>query len=197
MASGLMMATKVISGLRSMVALELEVAARDIDQAARGVVRAVGHQPEDGVGHFLGPAAALHGHVGRQALDAVGLSAAGVDAGLYQAGPHGVHAYALGGDFLGQAQRHHVQRALGGRIVHVLARCAQPRSDAGDVHDGATPSAMAGAHAPHGLARADEAADGIDTEHAHYKNIDKKHLIEFETLHCEGIMAGTGATEKY
>ena len=38
---------------------------------------------------------------------------------------------------------------------------------------------------------------GIDTEHAHYKNIDKKHLIEFETLHCEGIMAGTGATEKY
>lgn len=38
---------------------------------------------------------------------------------------------------------------------------------------------------------------GIDTEHAHYKNIYSKHLIEFETLHCEGIMAGTGATEKY
>jgi len=38
---------------------------------------------------------------------------------------------------------------------------------------------------------------GIDTEHAHYQHIDKKYLIEFDKLHCEGIMAGTGATEVY
>lgn len=38
---------------------------------------------------------------------------------------------------------------------------------------------------------------GIDTEHAHYQHIDKKYLIEFEKLHCSGIMAGTGATEVY
>ena len=40
-------------------------------------------------------------------------------------------------------------------------------------------------------------AYGIDTEHAHYQHIDKKYLIEFDKLHCEGIMAGTGATEVY
>jgi hypothetical protein len=38
---------------------------------------------------------------------------------------------------------------------------------------------------------------GIDTEHAHHQHIDKKYLIEFDKLHCEGIMAGTGATEVY
>ena len=38
---------------------------------------------------------------------------------------------------------------------------------------------------------------GIDTEHAHYKHIDKQYLIEFDKLHCEGIMAGTGETETY
>jgi hypothetical protein len=38
---------------------------------------------------------------------------------------------------------------------------------------------------------------GIDTEHAHYNQIDKKYLIEFDTLHCEGIMAGSGEIERY
>lgn len=37
----------------------------------------------------------------------------------------------------------------------------------------------------------------IDTEHAHFKNLDKNKLVEFETIHCEGIMGGTGALEKY
>ena len=38
---------------------------------------------------------------------------------------------------------------------------------------------------------------GIDTEHAHFKNIDKKYVVEFDELHCMGIMAGTGAIETY
>lgn len=37
----------------------------------------------------------------------------------------------------------------------------------------------------------------IDTEHAHYKNIDKKYLIELDTIKCEGIVAGSGELEKY
>jgi hypothetical protein len=37
----------------------------------------------------------------------------------------------------------------------------------------------------------------IDTEHAHFGNVNKEHLVEFENLYCEGILAGTGQTEKY
>ena len=38
---------------------------------------------------------------------------------------------------------------------------------------------------------------GIDTEHAHFFNIDSERLVELPNLHCQGIMAGTGATEIY
>ena len=38
---------------------------------------------------------------------------------------------------------------------------------------------------------------GVDTEHGHFHSIDSKYVIEFDTLHCEGIMAGTGAIERY
>lgn len=37
----------------------------------------------------------------------------------------------------------------------------------------------------------------IDTEHAHYKNIDKNYLFELDTVKCEGIVAGSGQLEKY
>lgn len=37
----------------------------------------------------------------------------------------------------------------------------------------------------------------MDTEHAHFINIPKEHLVEFDKLHCSGIMAGTGETEHY
>ena len=37
----------------------------------------------------------------------------------------------------------------------------------------------------------------IDTEHAHFVNINKERLIELDTIHCQGIMAGTGLTEIY
>jgi hypothetical protein len=35
-----------------------------------------------------------------------------------------------------------------------------------------------------------------DTEHAHYKNIDKHYLVEFDNIHCEAFLAG-GKTEIY
>ena len=38
---------------------------------------------------------------------------------------------------------------------------------------------------------------GVDTEHAHFFNIDQKKLIELDTIHCRGIMASTGALEMY
>ena len=38
---------------------------------------------------------------------------------------------------------------------------------------------------------------GVDTEHAHYGNIDKSFSVEFENLHCEGVLAGNGQTERY
>tara|TARA_B100000900_G_C20520984_1_gene692142 strand:- start:521 stop:1225 length:705 start_codon:yes stop_codon:yes gene_type:complete len=33
---------------------------------------------------------------------------------------------------------------------------------------------------------------GIDTENAHFREIDKKYLIELNKLYCKGILAGTG-----
>jgi hypothetical protein len=38
---------------------------------------------------------------------------------------------------------------------------------------------------------------GVDTEHAHFGNIDKNLTVEFENLYCEGVLAGNGQTEKY
>ena len=38
---------------------------------------------------------------------------------------------------------------------------------------------------------------GVDTEHAHYKEIDANLVIAKETLHCDGIIAGTGKVEQY
>ena len=38
---------------------------------------------------------------------------------------------------------------------------------------------------------------GVDTEHAHYREMNKTRLVEFDTLHCQGTMASTGATETY
>ena len=37
----------------------------------------------------------------------------------------------------------------------------------------------------------------LDTEHAHFYNIPKEHLVEFDTLHCWGKMAGNGQIEHY
>lgn len=38
---------------------------------------------------------------------------------------------------------------------------------------------------------------GVDTEHAHFGNINEKYLVEFDNLHCEGVLAGNGQTERY
>ena len=36
-----------------------------------------------------------------------------------------------------------------------------------------------------------------DTEHAHYANIPKQYLVEFDKLHCWGWLAGNGQIEHY
>jgi hypothetical protein len=38
---------------------------------------------------------------------------------------------------------------------------------------------------------------GVDTEHAHFFNIDSDKLIELDTIHCRGTVAGTGVLEIY
>lgn len=38
---------------------------------------------------------------------------------------------------------------------------------------------------------------GVDTEHAHYGNIDKSFSVEFENLYCQGVLAGNGQLEAY
>jgi hypothetical protein len=38
---------------------------------------------------------------------------------------------------------------------------------------------------------------GLDTEHAHFHAIDKQYVVEFDKLHCQGIMAQNGAIEDY
>jgi hypothetical protein len=38
---------------------------------------------------------------------------------------------------------------------------------------------------------------GVDTEHAHFGVINKNLVVEFNDLHCEGILAGTGQKESY
>jgi hypothetical protein len=37
----------------------------------------------------------------------------------------------------------------------------------------------------------------IDTEHAHWVNIPKQYLIEFDKVHCWGWLAGNGQIEHY
>lgn len=37
----------------------------------------------------------------------------------------------------------------------------------------------------------------IDTEHAHWVNIPKEHLVEFDKVHCWGWLAGNGQNEHY
>ena len=38
---------------------------------------------------------------------------------------------------------------------------------------------------------------GIDTEHAHFFNIEQDRLVELDEIHCQGVMASTGAIEIY
>ena len=38
---------------------------------------------------------------------------------------------------------------------------------------------------------------GVDTEHAHFFNIEQDRLVELDEIHCQGVMASTGAIEIY
>ena len=42
-----------------------------------------------------------------------------------------------------------------------------------------------------------ELLNDIDFEHAHFVNIPKEHLVEFDTIGCIGYLAGNGNIERY
>ena len=42
-----------------------------------------------------------------------------------------------------------------------------------------------------------EILNSVDTEHAHYVNIPKQYLIEFDRIGCWGYLAGNGQVERY
>ncbi len=98
------------------------------------------------------------GTMRRQLPRPVGLPARGVDIGLDDAGPHRIDANALGRHFARQPQGEGVNGAFARGIVHILARPAQPRRRTRQVDDAAAGAAMARAHAPDRLARADKTA---------------------------------------
>src|SRR5690606_23538783 len=77
-----------------------------------------------------------------------------------------IHPDAVRANLLREADGERVDGALGGGVVHVLAGAAEARGDRGNVDDGAALAAMAGRHALHGLARAEEASRDVDREHA-------------------------------
>ena len=93
-----------------------------VEHGAGDVAGIVAEQPDDGVGHLLGAAGALHRHQRRHLARPVGLAARGMDVGLDDAGAHRVDAHAFGGHLLGQADGEGVDGALGCGVVHVLAR---------------------------------------------------------------------------
>ena len=87
-------------------------------------------------------AAALHRHQRLDALDAIGLAAAGVNVGVDEAGPDRVDANAFFGNLLRQADRERVDRALRGGVIHVLARRSHARGTGGDIDDRAAAAAV-------------------------------------------------------
>ena len=126
--------------------------------------RLVREQPQNGVGHLLRPPAAIHGHEGLHAIDAIGFAAAGMDLRVDEARTHGVHADAFRGDLLRETDRQRVDCALGGGVIHIFAGRTQTRGAGRNIHDRAARSVVPRRHAPHGLARAEERADHIGGE---------------------------------
>src|SRR5690606_33747077 len=116
--------------------------AADIQQRAAGVAGLLAGQPQDGFGHFLSFAASAHGYAGLDSFDAPRLAAAGMDLGADHAWPHGIDPNAFGGNFLGQAERHAVDRALGGGVVDVFVGRAEFRCDRGNIDDGTALAAI-------------------------------------------------------
>ena len=85
-----------------------------------------------------------------------------MDGGFDQPGTHRVHPYALGGQLVGETQREGVDRTLGGGVIHVLPRRAEPGRHRRDVDHAA---ARVGAHVGHRLPGDLDGAQDVDLEH--------------------------------
>lgn len=93
-----------------------------IDNTACRIGRFIGHKPEYSLGNFFRRADALHRDIVFNAFNAIRLTAAGMDLGVYDARPYGIHAYAIFRHFPGQALRKGINSALGRGIVYVFTR---------------------------------------------------------------------------
>ena len=81
--------------------IRIGVSARpNVEDGAGHVGRIVRHQPDNGVGDFLGAADALHRNQMGEPLRAIGIAAGGVDLGVDQAGANRGDADALVRDLL-------------------------------------------------------------------------------------------------
>src|SRR5579885_2373710 len=134
------------------------------EDGAGDVGGGVREKEQHGLGDFLGLADAAVRDGGADALDATRIAGGGMDLGHHHAGRHGVDADALARDFLREADRHRIDRALGRRIPDILARAAERRCDGADVDDGAAGSAMQRREALHRLAGAEKGPQDIEIE---------------------------------
>src|SRR5687767_6078900 len=115
-------------GPRSAYAVRYKLApARDVQQRSRDVRSLVRGEPHDGARDLVGLSGARQRRHGADALDAAGVAAREMDLGADHARPHRVDADALGAHLLRQADGESVDRALGRRVVDVLARAAEAR----------------------------------------------------------------------
>ena len=96
-----------------------------------------GEEPEDGVGDFVGLAAALHGDAGLDAIDTVGLACESVEFGVDVARADGVDANLLFGNFFGEAKGQCLDGAFGGGVVDVFVGGADAGGSRGNIDDAA------------------------------------------------------------
>mgnify|MGYP000081238930 CR=1 FL=1 len=101
-----------------------------------------------------------------ESLRSVGLTTAGVDLGVDDPGAHRIHPHALGGHLARHPEGEGVDGRLGCSVVHILPRRTQAGGGRRQIHDGPAASTVPGAHAPQGLAGAQEGALHVDGEHA-------------------------------
>src|SRR6266404_4790343 len=141
-------------------------ATSDVEDRPADVRRFVGREPENRPRDFLRVAGPAERRGGADALGPAGIAARGVDLGEDDAGPHGIHADAFAADFLRQAERHRIDRALCRGVVDVHRRRADARGHRRDIDDCAAGTAMPRRHALQRLARAEEAAGDVDCDHA-------------------------------
>src|SRR5688500_15986578 len=161
--------------------------AGDVEQGAADVGGFVRGEPQDGTRDLLRFAGALERRGGSDAIHARRVAAREMDCGPDHAGPYAVYPDAFGSDLLGETDGKSIDRPLGGGVIDIFARRAELRRDRRHVDDGATRAAVALRHALHRLARAQEAAEHVDREHA-LDALGRHRLAARAAVHDPGVI---------